>query len=188
MARASGANVSASRAREIPPAIAAASTRAALSTSIMRCSSPTLIQVTWSTIAASAGSVSLRWASAITRIPRARAARATARGKTPLPAIRPRLFTIAADHTALRVRDEIDQAAHFGNFAALGQDLFDRVVTQQLAVKERAKRTLERGHRLRREAAPLESGRVDSNQPRPIARHHRERRHVLRHLGAGRDQ
>ena len=45
IARSSGANESASRAREIPPAIAACPTPASLSTSMIFCSSPTLIQV-----------------------------------------------------------------------------------------------------------------------------------------------
>src|ERR1019366_8225205 len=108
-ARASGAKESFSRAREMPPAIAASETPAFLKTSIIFCSSPTLIQGTSSAAESSARSLSLRCATAMTFIPRWRAARATSSGKTPLPAMSPSLFTLAADDSALRVVYEINR-------------------------------------------------------------------------------
>src|SRR5262249_2779494 len=159
-ARASGANESPRRAREIPPAIAARSTPLPLNTSMMRSSSPTLIQVSSSTSAASAAAVSFRWATATTRMPWRRAALATSRGKTPLPAIRPSLFTLAADHSAFGIRDEVDEAANLGKAAQLVEDFLERILTRKPRVKNRTGRGLQSFYRLGREAAPREPGLV----------------------------
>src|SRR5271156_673233 len=121
-------------------------------------------------------------------VPRSRAARATSSGNTPLPAMSPSLFTLAANDSALRVLDEIDQAAHLGELAVLLESLRDRFLAQQLGKEQRAGRSLDSRDLLRAEAATLESDLVDARQPRPIARHHRVRGHVLRHLRAGCDE
>src|SRR5208282_6288859 len=93
----------------------------------------------------SARSVSPMWATANTSIPRSRAARATSRGKTPLPAISPSLATCPAYHPALGAGDEVDQAAHFRYRAVAREHLSDRVIAQQLGIEERTEGALERG-------------------------------------------
>src|SRR5208282_4109067 len=186
-ARASGAKESFRRAREMPPAIAACDTPAFLNASIIFCSSPTLIHVTWSASESSARSLSSRWATATTVIPRSRAARAASSGKTPLPAMRPSLFTFAANDSALRVAYEIDQPPHLGEVAIFLESFRDRCLAPQLRKEQHADRRLQRRNRFGLEAAPLQSDLVDARQPRALrARHHRVRRHVLRHLCARR--
>src|SRR5262245_9575638 len=179
-ARASGANESPRRAREIPPAIAARSTPLRLNTSMMRSSSPTLIQVSSSTSAESAAAVSFKWATAITRMPRRRAAFATSRGKTPLPAIRPSLFTLAADHSAFGTRDEVNEATDLGEAAQLVEDFLERILARKPGVKNRTGRGLQRFYSLGRKAAPLKPDLVDPSQPSPFcACHHHIRRYIL---------
>src|SRR5208282_4726705 len=186
-ARASGANESFKRAREMPPAIAVSDTPALLNVSIIFCSSPTLIHVTSAAIESSARSLSFTCATATTFIPRSRAARATSSGKTPLPAINPSLFTLAANDSALRVVYEIDQPPHLGEVAVFLQGLRDRVFAQQLREEQRAYRRPQGRNRFGLEATPLQADIVDARQPRALgSRHHRVRRHVLRDLGARR--
>src|SRR5208283_1914511 len=161
---------------------------ALLNTSIIFCSSPTLIQVTSPATESSARSLSFRCATATISVPRARAARATSSGKTPLPAMSPSLFTLAANDSALRVDDEIDQPAHLGMIAVILERLGDRIFAEQLREEQRAGGSLDGQDLFGAEAAALESDLVDSGQPRAIARNHRVRRHILRDLGAGRDE
>src|SRR6516162_2985123 len=179
-ARASGANESPRRAREIPPAIAAWSTPLRLNTSMMRSSSPTFTQVSSSTSAESAVAVSFRWATATTRMPWRRTAFATSSGKIPLPAIRPSLFTLAADHSAFGTRDEVDETADLGKTAQLVKDFLERILARKPRVKNRTGRGLQRFYRLGRKAAPLKPDLVDADQPRPFcACHHDIRWYIL---------
>src|SRR5215471_253222 len=188
-ARASGANESPRRTREIPPAIAACSTPLRLKTSMMRSSSPTLIQVISSTSAESAAAVSFRWATATTRMPWRRAAFGTSSGKTPLPAIRPSLFTLAADHSAFGTRDEVNEATDLGEAAQLLEDFLERILARKPRVKDCTGRRLQRFYRLGCKAAPLKSDLVDAHQPSPFcACHHHIRRNILSGQRPGRQE
>src|SRR5215471_19522311 len=147
---------------------------------MMRSSSPTFIQVSSSTSAESAAAVSFRWATATTRMPWRRAAFATSSGKTPLPAIRPSLFTLAADHSAFGTRDEVSEPTDLGKAAQLLEDFLERILARKPRVKNCTGRGLQRFYSLGRKAAPLKPDLVDPNQPSPFcACHHHIRRYIL---------
>src|ERR1700730_5095079 len=152
----------------MPPAIAASDTPAFLNASTIFCSSPTLIHVTSSTIESSARSLSSRCATAMIFIPRSRAERATSSGKTPLPAMSPSLFTLAANDSALRIVYEIDQPANLDEVAKFLESLCDRFVAQHLREEERANRRLQRRNSFGLEAAPLQADIVDAGQSRAL--------------------
>src|SRR5579885_112533 len=111
-------------------------------------------------------------------MPRRRAPAATSIGKTPLPAISPSLLTLAADNSALGIRDEVDEAANLGKAALLVEDLFERILTQKLGIKDSAHRALEGVDRFGRKAAALKPDLVDADQAgtlgsgdHPVGRH-----------------
>jgi hypothetical protein len=73
--------------------------------------------------------------------------------------------------------------------AVLIENLLNRLITQQLAVEQRAKCSLDGGNGIRREPAPLQTSRVNADQARTVStRHHCKRRHVLSDFRARRDE
>src|SRR5262249_29707320 len=118
--------------------------------------------------------------------PLCRAASATSIGKTPLPAIRPSLPTIAADHSARGGRYEIDQARHLRNPPIVIQRFLECVLAGKLREKDRASRCLDCADDCWIESAAFQTDLIDSDQARALgSRDHRERRNILGHLGAG---
>src|SRR6202165_910433 len=95
---------------------------------------------------------------------------ATWRGKTPLPATRPRLLTLAPDDAALGLLDEADQPIHLGNAAILGESFVDGFLPRQFGEEQFAHRIFDCRNLFRAEAAALKSDLVDSNEPRPVPR------------------
>src|SRR5713226_8888910 len=89
------------------------------------------------------------------------------------------LFTIAADDSPLRFPDEGDQPLYLSQMAVLVEDLSNRLVAQKLAIEQRPKRTLDCHDSFRIEAAPFESGGVDSDQASTVTRYHGVGWHVL---------
>src|SRR5216684_4522236 len=89
-------------------------------------------------------------------IPRVRAASATARGKVPFPAMRPSLFTFAANDSTGGTVHKLNQAPNFRDIAVLLDNLLYCILPQEFGVEKCAKRPLQCGDSLGGKLAPLQ--------------------------------
>src|SRR5687767_2115117 len=156
----------------MPPAITASRTPAWRKMRAMRPSWPTRTQVKASTSFSSEGSVSPRWAAAITRPPLAWTAAANRCGNLPLPAISPIGAGSAmesAGDAALGAGHELQEEIDLRVASSLGAELGQRFVQPQLGAEEDLVPLLDAGDLVLGVAMPGEAHRVQTHQLGAIA-------------------
>src|SRR5262249_3647370 len=174
------------RGLAIPPTMTARVTPACFSAWISASSWPACTQVIASTTSLSASAVSPRCATATTATPRRRAVSAKSTGKRPLPAMSPTRSIVLPADAARRVGDEGEEPLDLGYVTEASAHLLYPFAARARSMKQHAVRPAEHLDDARRHAAAAQADRVQAEQPRPIARHDTERRHVLRHHRPGR--
>src|SRR5678815_5262121 len=92
----------------------------------------------------------------------------------------------SADDATRRLGEKIQQYLQFGAVAYVRRDLLLRVFKSQARLVERLVRALDRGDRVGRKTAPLETFGVDAVRLRGVARRGHEGRNVLQHDRADR--
>src|SRR5262245_18687306 len=144
------------------------------------------------TARSSSGSVSPRWATAITSTPRRRAVSAKRTGNRPLPAINPMRSTpirstplpLAAD-PAPRSGKKVHQSSHVGHVSERLPGGVDRRAPGSAPLEQQPVGALDRTDGRRREAPAPEAEPVDAMKAGAISRHRAELRGIHGNHGAG---